>query len=272
MTYRFPVAFCVLGLLLPLASTAQAADKPNVLFIAIDDLNHWVGYMGRNKQTATPNIDRLAARGVRFTNAYCAAPSCTPSRAALMSGMRPGTTGVYENYNDWSPAVPVEKCLPAQFRGGGYATFAAGKIYHGGTGRPGEHDQMREYDGNPNHPAGIKPKRLGDSDGVGGIKFAPIANPDNELQDYHTVDWCIEQLSKNHDKPFIIEWDATDMSMFQGRAEKTGVVFVKYEGCELRVLDCTVAPDRPAKYEPITADAFLTQRLREIGLIPQART
>ena len=72
-----------------------AAEKPNVLFIAVDDLNHWVHYLGRNAQSATPNIDKLAARGVRFSRSYCAAPVCNPSRAALMSGMRPSTTGVF---------------------------------------------------------------------------------------------------------------------------------------------------------------------------------
>src|SRR6516165_4138193 len=87
------------------AVNASAAEKPNVLFIAVDDLNHWVGYLGRNSQTVTPNIDRLAARGVRFTRSYCAAPVCNPSRAALMSGMRPSSTGVYENNNDWRTVI-----------------------------------------------------------------------------------------------------------------------------------------------------------------------
>src|SRR5947208_4876416 len=84
---------------------AATAAKPNVLFIAVDDLNHWVGYLGRNPQTSTPNIDRLAARGVRFNRSYCAAPVCNPSRAALMSGLRPSTTGVYENNVDWRRIV-----------------------------------------------------------------------------------------------------------------------------------------------------------------------
>jgi arylsulfatase A-like enzyme len=73
---------------------ARGADKPNVLFIAVDDLNHWVGHLGRNRQTKTPNLDRLAAMGVSFSNAHCAAPLCNPSRAALLSGKRPGMSGI----------------------------------------------------------------------------------------------------------------------------------------------------------------------------------
>jgi arylsulfatase A-like enzyme len=86
------------ALLAALVGTAEAeAKKPNVLFIAVEDLNHWVGHLGRNPQTNTPNIDRLAAMGVTFTRAYCAAPVCNPSQAALLSGKRPGTSGVYDN-------------------------------------------------------------------------------------------------------------------------------------------------------------------------------
>ena len=93
--------------------------KPNVLFIAVDDLNHWVGYLGRNPQTRTPNLDRLARRGVCFTRSYCAAPVCNPSRAALMSGLRPGATGVYDNKDDFCPVIPEAITLTSQFRRAG---------------------------------------------------------------------------------------------------------------------------------------------------------
>src|SRR5215207_6131477 len=106
-------------LLLFVAGTAVAAEKPNVLFIAVDDLNHWVGHLGRNPQARTPNIDRLARMGVTFTRAYCAAPVCNPSRAALMSGLRPGSTGVYDNGQDWKPVIGVEKTLTTQFLNAG---------------------------------------------------------------------------------------------------------------------------------------------------------
>src|SRR5918994_6253397 len=81
----------------PFPMPASAADKPNVLFIAIDDLNDWIGCLGGHPDVKTPNIDRLAARGVLFTKAYCAAPVCNPSRASLMTGIRPSPSGVYEN-------------------------------------------------------------------------------------------------------------------------------------------------------------------------------
>ena len=90
-------AFISLVLFAAITLPTSAAEKPNVLFIPIDDLNHWVGHLGRNQQTITPNLDRLAARGVSFSRAYCAAPACNPARAALMSGRRPTTTGIYKN-------------------------------------------------------------------------------------------------------------------------------------------------------------------------------
>jgi len=66
------------------SADATTTKRPNVLFIAVDDLNHWVGYLGRNPQTKTPNIDRLARMGVAFRHAYCAVPACEPARGALM--------------------------------------------------------------------------------------------------------------------------------------------------------------------------------------------
>src|SRR3954452_5019978 len=152
------------------------AKKPNVLFIAIDDLRDWVGYLGHNTQTITPNLDKLAARGVAFTHAYCAAPVCNPSRAALMSGMRPGTTGIYNNGEDWRPAIPEEKTLTAAFRCGGYFVCGAGKIYHEAYKRRADWDDFAERE-NPD------PKPVGDT-GVGGIQFAPLDCRDEDLREW----------------------------------------------------------------------------------------
>jgi len=122
------------------AADPKPAGKPNVLFIAVDDLNHWVGYLGRNEQFQTPNLDRLARRGVRFTRSYCAAPLCNPSRAALMSGLLPSTSGCYDNATDWRKLIPENLPLTTTFRKNGYFVAGAGKIYHDSLRRDSEWD------------------------------------------------------------------------------------------------------------------------------------
>src|SRR3954447_14451581 len=76
-------------------SSVVAADRPNVLFIVIDDLNDWVGCLHGHPQVRTPNIDALARQGTLFTSAHCQAPLCNPSRVSFLTGLRPSTTGVY---------------------------------------------------------------------------------------------------------------------------------------------------------------------------------
>ncbi|HVK10538.1 MAG TPA: sulfatase, partial [Gemmataceae bacterium] len=184
--------------LLLVASVAPAAGKPNVLFIAVDDLNHWVTHLGRNKQAKTPNIDRLARMGVTFTRAYCAAPVCNPSRAALMSGRRPGTTGVYDNGQDWRPVLPKEETLTTQFLNAGYEVFGTGKIYHANAHRPGE---WTDYFVGGRGTVQAHPSAK--NDGVGGIKFKPLTD-DSKLPDESIVDYGIRHLARKHDKPFFL--------------------------------------------------------------------
>ena len=159
---RFPLALLA-ALATALPAAADPPKKPNVLFIGVDDLNHWVGHLGRNPQTKTPNIDRLAKAGVTFTRAYCAAPVCNPSRAALMSGLRPGSTGVYDNGQDWKSVVPKDKTLTTQFLTAGYAVYGTGKIYHANAHRPGEWTDYHVGNGQT-----VKPHPDAKDDGVGG--------------------------------------------------------------------------------------------------------
>jgi len=108
-------------------------DTPNVLFIAIDDLNDWIGCMGGKTGIHTPNIDRLAGQGTLFTRAYCSSPSCTPSRASIMSGRRPSSIGVYYNMQyHWrkNPHLEDNITLPQHFRSNGYRTMGSGKLFH----------------------------------------------------------------------------------------------------------------------------------------------
>ncbi|MBI5387918.1 MAG: sulfatase [Verrucomicrobia bacterium] len=176
--------------------------KPNVLFIAVDDLNHWVGYLGRNPQTLTPNMDRLAKRGVWFTRSYCAAPVCNPSRAALMSGLRPGATGVYDNSENFQPAIPTDLTLTTQFRKAGYFVCGAGKIYHSSVYRAGEWDDWmrnaragaaREEDNSPQ--AAVR---------AGKLPITPLNCRDEDMPDFKFVDYAIAQLNKKHDQPFFV--------------------------------------------------------------------
>ena len=114
---------------------AQEADRPDILFIAVDDLNDWVGVLGGHPQAMTPNIDALAARGTVFANAHAAATICNPSRTALMLSLRPSTTGIYENESNWLDHEHLADLptIPSYFRDNGYRTFGAGKIFHAHT-------------------------------------------------------------------------------------------------------------------------------------------
>ncbi len=177
---------------------AVAADqRPNVLFIAIDDLNDWVHHLGGHPQGVTPNIDRLAARGVTFARAHCAAPLCNPSRAALMSGLRPSTTGVYNNGTDWRKFITDTPTLAMHLKQNGYYVAGAGKIYHDSFRRDSD---WTEYLNNKKHD----PQPKGTDRGVGGIAFAPLDAADSDMQDYETVSWTIDQLNTHHDKPFFL--------------------------------------------------------------------
>jgi len=135
------MAACAAPTVPPVTET-EPSPKPNVLFIAIDDLNDWIGALGGHRQSVTPNIDRLAARGMLFTNAHCAAPACNPSRAALMTGIRPTTSGVYLNPQPWrrSPVLEDAVTIPQHFRAHGYRAVGSGKIYHGPYADPASWD------------------------------------------------------------------------------------------------------------------------------------
>lgn len=188
------VLFTVLALA-PLRGL-QAANQPNVLFIAIDDLNHWVGHLGRNPQTRTPNIDRLAAMGVTFANAQCAAPVCNPSRAALLSGKRPGTTGIYDNNNLFTKALKPEESLVMQFKNAGYETLGIGKLWHGGLGRKEQWTATAEET--------VKKGKISDRS-IGGIAFGPIVEGGDEtVSDTSITDYGVSELAKTHKKPFFL--------------------------------------------------------------------
>jgi len=111
------------------ADDEQPADV-SVLMISIDDLNDWVGCLGGHPQARTPNIDRFATQGVLFTNAHSPAPSCNPCRTAVLTGVAPWRSGVYNNNPRWRDALPDVVTLPAHFRNNGWVCRGGGKFFH----------------------------------------------------------------------------------------------------------------------------------------------
>ena len=107
--------------------SSPAAERPNVLFLAVDDMNDWIGCLEKTPRAITPNIDKLAKSGVNFTNAHTAGVFCAPSRAAIFSGQFASTTGCYQSANYFVDHPEIES-LQTSFAKAGYSTFGAGKL------------------------------------------------------------------------------------------------------------------------------------------------
>ncbi len=196
--------FLNLGLIVVPTTRAMELAKPNVLFIAIDDLNDWIGKLGGHPQTLTPNIDRLADRGVLFTNAHCAAPACNPSRASLMTGIAPYESGVYLNAQPWKPMLKDKVTLSQHFMQNGYRAIGSGKIYHGSFPDP---DSWDEYwpSQKKNRPGDPMPKRRSlNGLGMGHFDWGPVDADDSKMGDTLVVDWVIKQLQAKHQKPLFL--------------------------------------------------------------------
>ncbi|MEZ6057333.1 MAG: sulfatase [Planctomycetaceae bacterium] len=182
---------------------AEGGGKPNVLFIAVDDLNDWIAPLGGYPGCQTPNLDRLAARGMLFTRAYCAAPACNPSRASLMTGIRPWTSGVYINPQPWrkSPVLKEIDTLPQALMKGGYEAVGAGKIYHGGFDDDASWNDYLKKGGDP------KPNPAVANDPhskAGGIVWGVLDVEDQQMADHKTANYAIDYLGKKHEKPFFL--------------------------------------------------------------------
>lgn len=113
--------------------SAEPGAKPNVLFIAIDDMNDWTTLFDEGNPIQTPNLKRLAERGASFRKAYCVVPACNPSRTAILTGLSPVTSGVYSNGDSWKKLLPDVVTLPQYFMQHGYTTKGGGKIFHHGS-------------------------------------------------------------------------------------------------------------------------------------------
>lgn len=122
------------------AFPSLAADRPNVLFIAVDDLRPELGCYGA-AHLKSPNIDKLAAKGLLFERAYCQVAVCNPSRNSVLSGVRPDTTGIFDNQHFLRGTMPDVLTLPQHFKNQGYTSLSLGKIFHHSDREPGDDPQ-----------------------------------------------------------------------------------------------------------------------------------
>lgn len=188
-------------------SAQSSSNRPNVLFIAIDDLNDWIGALGGNGQTLTPNFDRLAARAVLFTNAHCAAPACNPSRAALMTGIRPSTSGVYHNPQPWRESTVLKNAptIPQHFMANGYTAVGSGKIYHGSFPDPASWQEYwpSQTKNKPNDPAPAH-RPVNGIPKTAHFDWGAVQMPNEKMGDWQVTDWVNGRLKQAHDQPFFI--------------------------------------------------------------------
>ncbi|MEO1615847.1 MAG: sulfatase [Planctomycetota bacterium] len=215
---------CLLAGLCLVSLRGDAADpKPNVLFLAVDDMNDWIGCLESVPNAITPNIDRLALRGVNFTNAHTAGVFCAPSRAAIFSGQYASTTGCYTSPNYFVHHPEIEG-LQMSFAKAGYSTFGAGKLFHHPEGAIDQRgwtefflrNESQRKNGWPLNswssetpvpqpfPASVYNQGKRFKAGLF-LEWAGIPNEkEDEMADTIRANWAVEQLKKKHDSPFFL--------------------------------------------------------------------
>ena len=191
---------CVFFVMVSLAVAAvDEVKKPNVLLIAVDDLNDWIGCMGGHPQAKTPNMDRLAGRGVLFTNAHCQSPVCNPSRASLMTSLYPSTSGIYFLKPDLmqSPVSAKSKLMPQRFVDEGYYVTAAGKLFHGNQSAK----YIPNYGGLMGGVGPMPKKKISSYPGHVLWDWGAYPEKDEQMPDHKISGWAIEQLTVKRDRP-----------------------------------------------------------------------
>lgn len=192
------------------SKSKNVEQKPNILFISIDDLNHWIEPLGGNSQARTPNLMAFSKEAVNFTNAYCASPGCNPSRGAILTGYHTYSSGLYSNYQDWRKITKLTSnpTLNSYFKENGYYTAGAGKIYHytqvDTTGWdnyfPSKTQPMPEEYIPEQRPLNMPQFKYM----YKMFDWGPLDIADNKTADYQSVNFIKEQLEQKHDKPFFL--------------------------------------------------------------------
>ena len=191
---------------------AAGQEKPNVLFIAIDDLNDYISCMNGALSVPTPNIDRLARQGTLFTNAHCQAPICGPSRASIMTGLLPSTSGNYLQLADkdikrGGAEVSRATFMPDYFEKHGYSTMAVGKIYHNGD----RANTFDEYGGRfswfgprPASRFNYDPGKIPGKSGNTSTDWGAYPEHDSLMTDYKSANWAVKKLQEHQEEPFFM--------------------------------------------------------------------
>jgi len=195
--------------------------KPNVIMICVDDMNDWVSCLNDFQNIETPNLDNMAGQGTLFTNAYCAAPLCNPSRTAIFTGMSPARTGIVNNARNksgvWKLRWPELNTLPLWFKKNGYTVVGGGKTYHETI--PELYNPLHQWD--EYFPLEIEKykqkehvKKLGINDREwfsdmpshpnGSWDWGPFFCDDFDMGDGKTTKWAMDFLAEKHDKPFFL--------------------------------------------------------------------
>ncbi|CAM3971776.1 MULTISPECIES: sulfatase [Pseudoalteromonas] len=185
--------------------TQLKKEYPNVLMLIIDDLNDWIGPLAGHPNTKTPNIDRLANMGTVFTNAHAPAPLCGPSRASIMTGLAPSSTGIYGHIHDKDIKNANDKAsqsifLSEYFRKHGYYTAAVGKVFH-------ERVAPDSFDTYGGRTAGFGPypqSRMKWHDPRTNTDWGAFPDTDQQMPDYESAQWLAKQLAMDYDKPFFM--------------------------------------------------------------------
>jgi choline-sulfatase len=205
---RLLTIFITLAISLANVAPSRADDRrPSVLFIAVDDLNDWVGCLRGHPQARTPNIDGLARRGTLFANAHCQAPLCNPSRSSVLTGLRPSSTGIYA-LEPGIRAVPALKdtvTLPRHFGARGYWTGTSGKVFYDGSIAPADRSQEFQVwgaaGGMPLPPA----KFVHTPDDIPAMDWGAFPQCDEDQADWKIADSAIAQLERvPKDQPFFV--------------------------------------------------------------------
>jgi arylsulfatase A-like enzyme len=183
------------------SAARAAAARPNVLFLAVDDLNDWIGPLGGHPQAITPHLDRFASRAVTFRNAHCQAPICNPSRVSLLTGVLPSSSGVYylaPLLRAWQ-ATSQAVSLPQHFARCGYTTIGAGKIFHV------EGDKEFQTYGGQFGGFGPRPSINLNCGHVNPLwDWGPFPDEDPQLADSQLADWICQQLREPRERPWFL--------------------------------------------------------------------